>query len=77
MKIYNSPEIPIIELLSEGTVMAGSTAEGYENLDDFGANRELYHELGEFIIGSDMKKNKSRYEKGTIDYFQRSFVCLR
>ncbi len=25
MKIYNSPEIPIIELLSEGTVMAGST----------------------------------------------------
>lgn len=56
MKIYNSPEITIIELLSEGTVMAGSTVEGYENLDDFGANRELYHELGEFIIGSDMKK---------------------
>mgnify|MGYP003542981869 FL=1 len=56
MKIYNSPEIPIIELLSEGTVMAGSTAEGYENLDDFGANRELYHELGEFIIGSKKKK---------------------
>lgn len=56
MKIYNSPEITIIELLSEGTVMSGSTAEGYENLDDFWANRELYHELGEFIIGSDMKK---------------------
>lgn len=36
MKIYQTPIIEIIEILSEGRILSGSTGESYNEQEDFG-----------------------------------------
>ncbi len=38
MEIYNTPDIEIIEILTEGNILAGSTGESYEDQEDFGGS---------------------------------------
>ena len=35
MEIYKKPEIESVELLGEGCIMAGSTGENFETLEDY------------------------------------------
>lgn len=38
MEIYYTPRIEVIEILTEGCILAGSTGESYNDQEDFGGN---------------------------------------
>ena len=38
MKNYDTPEIEIIEILAEGSILSGSTGESFDDQDDYGGS---------------------------------------
>ena len=38
MKIYYTPHIEIMEMLNEGSILAGSTGESFNDQEDFGGS---------------------------------------
>ncbi len=38
MKIYDTPDIEILEIIPEGSILSGSTGESFDDQEDYGGN---------------------------------------